>query len=291
MRMPRIALATYHGLAQLYYDEAPLVTALENRNCQVIPVVWNSPEIDWTTYDIVVIRNIWDYHTQADTFRAWLDYLDEREIPILNPSNLLRWNIEKSYLQELHQHGVRTLPTIFAKGQLLHLQQTLEKQAWNAAVLKPVVSASGENTWQITTETAMASQERFDWLNHQLGMMLQPLAPQFQQEGEYSLVFFDGIFSHAMLKKPAPNNLFVQEEQGGSLQVVDVPTELIQSAKSALETVQNLTNVMPSYARVDGIRDDDGFILMEMECIEPQLYFTKAPHAAERFADVILQAI
>lgn len=289
--MRTIALATCHEESNLYYDEAPLVAALAARGYAVKPVVWNSPEINWASYDVVAVRNTWDYHTQAVTFRLWLNLLDSIQIPVVNPTALLRWGIDKTYLQALSEQGIRILPTLFAQNRELQLETIFDEYNWDDFLVKPIISASGENTWRVNRQNIAKSQQRFAWLNQQIGMMIQPIAPQIQAEGEYSLVFFDGVFSHAVLKKPPQDSLFVHEEKGGTIDCVDVSHDLRADARQAILVVEKLTGIMPHYARVDGVRDDDGFILMEMECIEPELYFTRYAHAAEQFAEVIVGAM
>jgi len=289
--MPSIALATCTDEASLFYDEAPFVEALENAGFEVFKTIWNSPEIDWQCYDLVLLRNTWDYHRQISAFRAWLNFLDEKNIRVLNPTHLLRWNMDKSYLQELAQQNIKTLPTIFAKGQSLQLENVLAEQNWLQAVLKPYISGSGDNTWTITPETARESQRQFDWLNNEIGMMIQAIAPQIHDDGEYSLIFFAGKYHHAVLKKPPQDSIFVHEERGGTIESIEASPEMIAQAEKALNTVESITGIMPLYARVDGLRDGDDFVLMEMECVEPELYFSRSPGAAERFVSVILEAI
>ncbi|GAB5492410.1 MAG: hypothetical protein Phog2KO_26250 [Phototrophicaceae bacterium] len=289
--MTLIALATCYDEATLYKDEAPFLAELEAQGFTIFPVVWNSPEVDWTSYDAVLIRNTWDYHHQADTFRAWLDYLDTNNITVLNPSELMRWNMDKTYLQTLAQHNVKILPTVFARGQNINLKNTLIENSWSQAVVKPITSASGDNTWTITPETADESQQQFDWLNETIGMMIQAFAPQIHTEGEYSLVFFSGEYSHAVLKKPPKDGLFVQEEHGGSTQAITPSDNLIAQAQDALNVVADITGIMPLYARVDGLRDNEDFILMEMECIEPELYFLRTDIGAKKFVEAIIEAI
>ncbi len=289
--MTLIAIATCADEANLFYDEAPLVDYLQKQGMCLYPVIWNSPEIDWTSYDLVVIRNTWDYHHQISAFRAWLDYLERHHIPILNPLALVRWNIEKSYLQQLADQGIATLPTIFAKGQSINLLETLKNRAWDRAVVKPIISGSGDNTWIISSDNAEKSQHQFDWLNDTIGMMVQPLASQIRSDGEYSLVFFGGIFSHAVRKKPADDHFLVHEERGGTIERIAADESLIQQAQQALRITQQLTGIMPTYARVDGFIDEGHFVLMELECIEPELYFTRADDAAERFGKAILKAL
>lgn len=289
--MTNIALATCTDEATLFYDEAPLVAELEKQGFSVFPVVWNSPEISWESYDIVLLRNTWDYHQQISAFRAWLDYLDEKEIPVLNPTPLLRWNMEKSYLEELAKSGVKTLATIFATGQSIQLETIFLDNDWSEIVVKPIISGSGDNTWIITADTASDSQQRFDWLNGEIGMMIQPVAEQIHTEGEYSLIFYAGKYSHAVLKKSAEDSIFIHEERGGSIQAIDAPESFIVEASKTLEKAEKIIGIMPTYARVDGLSIDGEFVLMELECVEPEMYFTRSPHAAERFVKVILEVI
>lgn len=286
--MTAIALATCTEEATLFHDEAPLVDALEAKGATVYPVVWNSPEIDWSSYDLVVIRNTWDYHRQISAFRAWLDYLEQHHIAVLNPLPLLRWNIDKQYLDQLAEQGITTLPTVFAKGKDTNLLEVLRQHQWQSAVVKPIISGSGDHTWVITEANAQESQRQFDWLNDQIGMMIQPLASQIQDNGEISLVFFAGEYSHAVCKKPAPDHLLVQEEFGGSIDLIQPDKRVIQQGLNIVKKVTDITGFQPIYARVDGFLDDDTFVLMEFECIEPELYFTRVSHAAERFASLIL---
>ena len=286
--MPHIALATCYEFSSLVEDEVPFVAALQKRGIKFTPAVWNSPEIAWDAYDFIVIRNIWDYHRQPQTFVAWLNYLEAKGLRVYNPFPLLRWNMNKAYLSQLSQAGIRILPTVFVQYISANLAQTLAEKGWQEAVAKPLISASGENTWRINPANAADHQLQFDFIQQRFGAMIQPYAEQIATEGEYSLVFFNGEFSHAVLKRPAPNSLFVHEEHGGSTRAVTVSPQTITTAKTIIDCVRNLTGVLPLYARVDGFLDSGEFILMELECIEPELYMLYDNGAGERFAEAII---
>jgi glutathione synthase/RimK-type ligase-like ATP-grasp enzyme len=286
--MPHIALATCYEHANLFEDETPLVAVLEKRGIKVTPAVWNSPEIAWDAYDFIVIRNIWDYHRQPQTFVAWLDYLEAKNLRVCNPLPLLRWNLNKIYLQTISQLAYRIHPTEFLANSSLNLVQALSEKGWHDAVIKPLISASGENTWRIKLEEAAAYQDRFDFIQKHFGAMIQPYAQQIATEGEYSLVFFNGEFSHAVLKRPAPNTLFVHEEHGGSTIPIAVSSETIEQTKAIIDLAQQITGTLPLYARVDGYLDSGKFVLMELECIEPELYMLYDDGAGERFAEAII---
>jgi hypothetical protein len=94
-----------------------------------------------------------------------------------------------------------------------------------------------------------------------------------------------------VLKKPPKDSIFVHEERGGSIESIEAADAFISQAAKAVQTVGDITGIMPYYARVDGLRDGDDFILMELECVEPEMYFTRSAHAAERFVQVIIEAI
>jgi glutathione synthase/RimK-type ligase-like ATP-grasp enzyme len=286
--MPNIALATCYEFSNLIEDEAPLVTALEQRSVKVTPVVWDSTEISWTAYDFVIVRNIWDYYRQPQTYLAWLDYLEAKHVRIYNPIPLLRWNMNKHYLAELSQAGIRIPPSVFVQHISQNLAQTLAEKGWQDAVVKPLISGSGENTWRINPSNAADYQQQFDFIQARFGAMIQVYTSQISSEGEYSLIFFGGEFSHAVLKRPAENGFFVQSEHGGSTTPISVAPEIVAQAKAALEATQKITGILPLYARVDGYLDDGAFVLMELECIEPELFFRYNENAGERFASVIL---
>lgn len=286
--MITIALATFQGEPNLFRDEAPLIHAFDKRGILAIPVIWNRPSIDWSEFDAVIIRNTWDYHQRPEVFLAWLNQLETLNMPVINPPALIRWNMDKRYLQALSK--VRIMPTVFCDDDSAILADILQAQGWEKAVVKPVISASGENTWQLRIDSANEFQHNFEKIVSPLGAMIQPFMPQIA-DGEWSFVFFEGEYSHTVLKVPAENNMFTHEERGARLNLVEPSQPLIEQAQAVIDTAKQLTGIMPSYARVDGILDADDFVLMELECIEPELYFSRCEGASERFVDVILKAL
>ncbi|MGJ3239498.1 MAG: ATP-grasp domain-containing protein [Anaerolineae bacterium] len=288
--MTTIALATCADQATLFHDEAPLVTALEQRGFEVFITIWNSPEIDWYSYDRVLIRNTWDYHNQAQVFMQWLDHLDQQGVPVVNPTALVRWNMNKRYLHALAQEGIHTLPTRFVAGDTVTLAEVLAQEGWAQAVTKPVIGGSEDHIQVITPDSALAYQQEFEWLNSSIGMMVQAFAPQIQREGEYSLVFYRGVYSHAVLKQAADGSIFVHEERGGRIARITPPPSLIAQAKNVIDTAHRLTGILPVYARVDGVRDGEQLVLMELECIKPELYFSRYAHASQGLVTALIDA-
>jgi glutathione synthase/RimK-type ligase-like ATP-grasp enzyme len=173
------------------------------------------------------------------------------------------------------------------RGQQESLQTLLERREWARAVVKPVVSASAFGTWRTSLATAAADQQRFDEDVTQRSLLVQPFADEIVTSGEWSIVFFDGKYSHAVLKTPAANDFRVQEELGGRGEARDPSPEIVEQARRVL----SLAAGPLLYARVDGIERDGAFVLMELEINEPFLYIASSSGAAERFADAIIRTV
>ncbi|MCA9914770.1 MAG: hypothetical protein KC496_15560 [Anaerolineae bacterium] len=290
--MKHVAFATYSNEPQMYKGDQLLIHPLLRRRIETTAVTWDDPNADWSVFDAVVLRSTWDYHLRIEEFQGWLGTLEDIGVTVLNPLPLVRWNMNKQYLQQLAERGIRTLPALYLQaGERTALSSVLAEQAWEQAVVKPLVSASGDDTWQTTSAVAAFDQGKLDAMLRKQGAIIQPFAPQIR-EGEWSLMFFNGIFSHAVLKKPAEGSMFVHVERGGSNHLQEPPHALIAQAGQVIRTAHEITGIQPIYARVDGVVEDGHLVLMELECIEPELFLTEGvPYAAERFADAIAWAM
>ncbi len=290
--MKRIAFATYSTEPDLYKGDQLLIHPLLRRQIEVVPVPWDDSDTDWQQYDAVVLRSTWDYHLRVEEFRSWLATLEVSGLPVLNPLPLVRWNMNKRYLEQLANRGIRTLPALYLQtGEKAALAQVLQERNWEQVVVKPLVSASGDDTWQTTSAVAAFDQGKLDAMLRKQGAIIQPFAPQIR-EGEWSLIFFNGIYSHAVLKKPGDGSMFVHVERGGSNHAAEPPHTFIAQASKTVREAHRLTDTLPVYARVDGVVEDGHLVLMELECIEPELFLTEGlPYAAERFADAIAWAV
>jgi glutathione synthase/RimK-type ligase-like ATP-grasp enzyme len=286
--MMRLAIATCTEFPDLHISAQQILAPLQRRAIQTEIAIWNDERVHWRDYDAVLLRSVWDYHRQIDAFRAWLDHLDAVHVPVWNPPTLLRWNMDKRYLQHLLKSDVPVLPTVFVESET-SLAGILRDNDWSRAVVKPVISAGGDNTWQTTHSQAEQHQAQFTQLVQQGGVMVQPFMPQIEQ-GEWSLLYFNGLYSHALLKTPGAGQMFVHAERGGSTRQMSPPVEFIAQGTRAVRLVEQLTGVRPLYARVDGLAVDGHLMLMELECVEPELFFQHTgTDAPERFADAVLQ--
>lgn len=286
-----IAFATYDGAPALTPDDRLAAAALAGRGIGVEPAVWSDPAVDWQRYDAVVLRSTWDYHRRVQEFRDWLDLLEGNRVPLWNPVPLARWNLDKRYLRDLAGRGVPTVPTLWLEpGSMPDLPAVLDAHGWPEAVLKPVVAATAYRTCRIARHAPAAQQTQLrDAVEEVLAdgpAMLQPLLPQIRAEGEWSLIFFAGEFSHAVLKKPTEGDFRVQEEFGGTSAAATPPPALPVAARSILDRIAGPW----LYARVDGVRSEKGgFLLMELEMLEPLLFLSLEASAPARFADAILR--
>ena len=289
--MPAIALATYAALPDLAGDERPLIASLAARGIRGVPAVWSDPSIAWDAFAGVVIRSCWDYHLRSAEFFDWIDRVTGLGVPIWNSPATLRWNSRKTYLHDLAIGGVRTVPTLWLLGDRerrssASLARILE-DTWEHAVVKPVVSASAHETWRVSRDDASVHagthDERLRTLIARDGVMVQPFVPEIGTDGEWSLQFFGGVFSHAVIKRAAAGDFRVQREYGGTHETVVPPPSVVRQAEQALRAAPG----EPLYARVDGVLIDGDLVVTELELLEPSLFLDADPAAPDRFAEAI----
>ncbi len=280
----RLALATSSDLAAVQADDRHLVDTLARLGVQSTVCVWNDPAVDWAAFDAVLIRTIWDYFRHYAAFRRWLDHLDALAVPTINDSALLRWNSDKRYLLELAQHGVATIPSqLAAAGCLPAVLATMSAQP---VVVKPTISGGAWNTVRGIVGTPAFAQA-LAALPADGDYLVQPFVPEVASAGEWSLLYFAGVFSHAVLKRPAAGDYRVQGEHGGSV-TADTPSpSTLADAAQALDGVARLGHGDHAYVRVDGVVCAGRFLIMELEMIEPFLFLGERPDAAERLAHLL----
>ena len=294
--MPSVALATYSALPALYPDEHPLVDALRTLGVHTDAAVWDDPAVRWETYDAVVIRSCWDYHLRYDEFFRWIDRVSALGVAIWNPPRTLRWNSRKTYLHDLTIGGIRTVPTFWleadhARAPNASLAGILSDTGWDRAVVKPVVSASAHETFRVSIDDARTHAASLDARLRDIvarsGAMVQPFVPEIEADGEWSLQFFDGTFSHAVLKRAKAGDFRVQREFGGTHETVCPTPAVLRQAERALRTAPTES----LYARVDGFIRDGDLVVTELELLEPSLFLDAVPAAPDRFAHAIARRL
>ena len=242
-------------------------------------VSWDDPAVDWSAFRLCVIRATWDYHLRLPEFLAWVERV-AAQTTLWNPLDLVRWNTHKRYLRDLERQGVAIVPTVWApRGTNLDLAALLHERSWTQAVIKPAVSASAYATRLVTSATLAEGQAHLDILLAELDMMIQPFLTSVTTTGERSLVYFDGVLSHTILRSPA---LGKGNTSGKGL----IPNDAEEATFAG--RVMRAVNGETLYARVDIAHDDASDLrLMELELIEPWLGLELAPDAPARFAAAI----
>ncbi|MEV0798585.1 hypothetical protein AB0I34_12885 [Kribbella sp. NPDC050281] len=275
----RIALATSADHAELHAHDLPLVDALRAAGLDPVAKVWTDPSVDWSAYDGVLLRSVWDYHLRYDEFTEWLALVDKGGVPVFNDSGLVRWNGDKRYLLELRERGVAIVPSQIAAGACL--REVVAGLDGEEIVIKPTVS----ETARLTVRGVAGSPELTQAIDElpDIVYLVQPFLPEIQTDGEWSLMFIDGEFTHAVVKRPAARDYRVQEEYGGHATVTEPSPDILENAQRALATA----GPRPAYARVDGVVVNGRFLLMELELIEPNLYLTQSPEATHKLAATV----
>ena len=282
--VPTIAFVTSQQYPQLTADDHLAVLELERAGLTVRPAIWTDARVDWSAFDLVILRSMWDYHLQGGAFFRWLQMLEVTDARVWNPLPLARWNADKRYLRDLGEAGIRIVPTVwFERGERPDLLHAMEVQGWREAVIKPVMSSTAFRTWRVRREEALLCQNELHALLAERPAMIQEFQSAIVREGEWSLVFLDGEPSHAVLKTAVPGDFRVQEEFGGIARSLTAPADAMEQARQAIAAAGSPW----LYARVDGVQSADGFRLMELEMLEPSLYFVEHPPAARRFAQAI----
>jgi len=281
--MKRIAFATCDTLTELTNDDRLAFAPLNARGIEVTPAVWSDPAVDWSSFDAVILRSTWDYNRRFPEFMDWLETVSQ-QTRLFNPLGLVQWNFSKDYLLDLEKQGVNIVPThIVRQPQQQHLTDILTRHEWPQAVVKPVISIGGHDTWIIDQQDAERHQFAFDDLLDQRAMLVQPYMPEIKSLGEVTLVFFGGQYSHAVLKQAAPDEFRIHEHYGGKTIPYTPDADIIAQAQRVVDGL----SPTPLYNRVDGVVRDGTLMLMELELIEPFLYLSYSAGAAERFAEQV----
>lgn len=275
--MSRLAILTCEEYADLAADDRLFAEALDRQGVMATPVVWTASDA-WKACDAVLVRSTWDYHLQPQRFADFLAEVTASGLPLWNPLPLIQGNSHKGYLAKLSQAGAAVIPTVFlAKGAGRALGEVVGEAGWDEVVVKPAVSAGAWGTWRAAG--GPDDDARFAAQLTETDLLVQPFLPQIS-EGEWSLLYFDGVFSHAVLKRPKAGDFRVQAIHGGETVRAEPPPSALAVAADLLADLPET----PLYARVDGCVLDGAFQLMELELIEPCLFFLQAPEAADTFA-------
>ncbi|MDX2013235.1 MAG: hypothetical protein SFW67_23770 [Myxococcaceae bacterium] len=280
----RVGFFTAEFLSGLYVDDHPVVAALGARGVEVEPVVWSRP-FDAGRFDALVIRSPWDWYKHREAFRGFVASLAALRTPVFNPPAMLARYQDKTYFRELAALGLDTVPTAFFTPESLDaLPAELARRGWQRAVLKPSFTANayGAQRFEAAQVDEVVRQAKAHLVDSE--WMLQPYVDGIEARGEWSLVFFGGRYSHAVQKRPKAGDYRVQPDHGGQSLLAEPPGAFIEAA----ERIVSASVPEALYARVDGVEHEGRFRLMELEVVEPELFFRLHPDAPARFADALV---
>lgn len=278
----RIALLSIEDLSGFVADDELLVEPLRRLGHVGEFVPWRAA-VRWRDYDGVVIRTTWDYQHDLAAFLSVLQEI-ETQTRLANPLEIVRWNADKkTYLQDIETRGGKIIPTIWNGGKIerRQVQEWFEQLQSDQLVVKPTVGANAHDAFRLKRgaypdELSTVFDKRF--------YMVQPFMRRIVEEGEFSLFYFSGEYSHTILKTPKAGDFRVQEEHGGFIQAAKPETALLSTGEKIMQYI----SPAPLYARVDFVRTDDGeFAVVELELIEPSMYLREAKHAPQMFAEAI----
>lgn len=282
--MRRTAFLTMDSLEGFVSDDQLAIDLLRARGWQVETVSWRSSQ-DWSSYDLVVIRTPWDYQQAPEEFLKVLEEI-ACVTRLENPIEVVRWNLRKTYLRDLAEQGIRIVETHWGAEPLTIelLEECYQRFGSEEIIVKPVVSANADFTYRLRPEQFRPALPELEQVFAHREYMIQPFLRAVVEEGEYSVFYFGGEYSHTILKTPKNRDFRVQEEHGGLIQGVTVEPELLNASQTILQALkQELL-----YGRVDLVRNEHGgFSLMELELIEPSLYFRTHPEAAANFVQAM----
>ncbi len=275
----KLRVATCRTLPEVDVDAAPLATALAAHGFAAELVAWDDPTVRWEAPIPTILRSTWNYALDVDGFLAWIDRVSETA-PLLNPPDVIRGNVHKRYLLELAARGVPVVPTrIVERGSIVDLVEAAAELGTQRLVIKPEVGAGSLGTRVFTIggpHTNPTPHAHLASLTSRGAALVQPYVASVDDYGERSLVWIDGELSHALRKAP---------RFAGDIERIEGPFPISGDERDVAEAA--LAPVMDRilYGRVDLARDDRGQpMVMELELVEPSLFFARQPGSADRYA-------
>jgi glutathione synthase/RimK-type ligase-like ATP-grasp enzyme len=260
-----------------------LLDFLKQKGLDIRKEDWDDERVDWSQYQCIILKSPWDYVEKMQLFDKWLKKIEGLNILLLNPAAIVRWNADKHYLKDIAAAGLKVLPTEFLEaGQTFDPQQHFTAFKTTKIVVKPCISGASKNTFVVTRD----STGKIDTINKLLeeeAMMVQPFMSQINDEGEWAFLFFNGQFSHALLKTPASGDFRCQQQFGGAVTAKNPDAKQLAAAKQYVDEFAKGC----LYARVDGLMIDGEFCLMELELIDPYLFLDLDERSYERYYEAV----
>jgi len=267
------------------YQIGALRTGIGER-AEVVDIDWRAPLDDLAGFDLAILGTPWNYTESKDEFLARLDELEAAGVIVCNPVEVVRWNADKLYLQQLAERGAVTIPTLWPKQpRAADIQAAFDHFGTDRIVVKRRVGAGAVGQDSFTRDAPPPA----DWTMDRPGM-IQPFLSAIQSEGELSFIFVGGTFSHALVKRAVAGDYRIQSLYGGQEAAI-APAAQDRAAAEAVMALLPFAEP-PLYARIDMVRLDSGELaLIEAEVIEPYLYPLQGPDFGHLLAEAVLERI
>jgi len=275
---PRIVLATALDHPDITPSDGLYAQALERRGAAVTGAPWNGSRAAFAEADAVIIRSTWGYYRASEAFRAWSEAMATAS-RLFNPIGLVRWNLRKDYLGKLAMAGVRVPQSHIVAAEPAAIDAAFGRSGWQRAVVKPATGASGYRVELVARDEIAAAVDRLPDDARSGGLLVQEFLSEIE-EGELSLVYFDGSFSHAVRKRPPQGEFRVNSRFGATRSLEMPPASVVEQGATALRVLPDL----PLYARIDGVLRDGVLVVIEVEVLEPALFMDFYPPSADLFA-------
>ncbi len=269
-------------------EDELIINALETKGLKIYRTNWDNPDFDFTSTKYVLFRAIWDYFDRFPEFSKWLDGVSQKT-KLINPAEQIVWNMDKHYLRDLENAGINIVKTDFIEvGDNRSLKQAISDSGWDHVILKPAVSGGARHTYKIKPGESDQHEVVFKDLISEEAMLIQPFINNIMEKGEVSFMVFGGKYSHAVLKKAKAGDFRVQDDHGGTIHDYEASAEEIEFVQNVMAKCKTV----PVYGRVDVTWDNDGNLaLVELEIIEPELWFRESSKSPEMLADAVVQFI
>jgi len=293
----RLALATTDvpELLEHEFDLEPLLAELARRGIVAEAPVWHDPRVDWSAFDLIVMRSPWDYSARTAEFLAWLDSLEASWV--LNPPALIRWNLDKRYLLDLDAHGVAIVPTVIAAS-VAEVRAAAQARG-GRVVIKPNIGAGSWGAHITFADDPKLDGYAAEVLETGKLVLIEPEIPEITAGGEHGLLFFDGEYSHAITKGRilADDGGYVGGEYTEDITPVrptDAEIELAGRCSRAIAEIAEERGFAgadastPLYARYDIVTGSDGPMVIEAELFEPSYFVETAPGSVQRVVGAMI---
>ena len=281
----KCALLTMKDLSKFECYDNLIVNPLEEMGWICDQVPWDTNKlIDWDQYDSVIIRSTWNYQENFLKFINVLKEISSSSADLQNPIDIVEWNLNKQYLKDFENKNIKIVPSQWFNNFIpKEIIQSFLNFNSKKIIIKPCISANADHTYILEEKTALSKLNTLkkDFIDKEF--IIQPFIQDIKNEGEYSLIYFGNTLSHVLLKTPKVGDFRVQEEHGGTLK------SIINPEQALIRFGKNVINKLPRaclYSRVDIVRNKNEFLLMEVELIEPSLYFNMDSKSPKKFVEV-----